>query len=91
MTRALDALTEIRRLYYGATKATILRDLELAIDLLTSLPTEQERETVAVYMDGLAQLRAEWGVTSAVAPGRATQTAGTSKTSRRPAARRSKS
>lgn len=91
MTRALDALTEIRRLYYGTTKATILRDLERAIDLLKSLPTERERETVAVYMDGLAQLRSEWGVTGAVAPGRATQTAGTAKTGRRPAAKRSRS
>lgn len=62
MTRTLDALTQIKRLYYGATKATVARDVERAIDLLKTLPTEEQRESASVYMDGLAQMRSEWGV-----------------------------
>jgi hypothetical protein len=56
----MDALAEIKKLYYAATKATIQRDLERAIDLLKTLATEDEREKVAVYMDGLSQMRSEW-------------------------------
>jgi len=62
MTRPPDALSEIKRLYYAATKATVVRDLDRAIDLLKALPSEDERARAAVYMDGLAQLRSEWGV-----------------------------
>lgn len=56
----MDAIAEIKRLYYAATKATIKDDLYRAIDLLKTLPTEEDREKVAVYMDGLAQMRSEW-------------------------------
>jgi len=56
----MDAIAEIKRLYYAATKATILKDLERAIDLLKTLPSEEDREKVAVYMDGLSQMRSEW-------------------------------
>jgi hypothetical protein len=56
----MDALAEIKRLYYAATKATIQRDLLRAIELLKTLPSEDERERVAVYMDGLSQMRSEW-------------------------------
>ena len=35
-------------------------DLDRAIDLLKTLPSEEERERVAVYMDGLSQMRSEW-------------------------------
>lgn len=56
----MDALVEIKKLYYSATKATIQKDLARAIDLLKTLPNEDEREKVAVYMDGLAQMRSEW-------------------------------
>jgi len=56
----MDALEEIKKLYYSTTKATIQRDLDRAIDLLKTLPGEEEREKVAVYMDGLAQMRSEW-------------------------------
>jgi hypothetical protein len=37
-----------------------VRDFERAIDLLKSLPTEEDRERATVYMEGLAQLRAQW-------------------------------
>ena len=56
----MNAIDEIKRLYYAATKATIQRDVERAIDLLKTLPDEDARERVAVYMDGLAQMRSEW-------------------------------
>jgi len=77
MTRSTDALAEIRRLYYGATKSTVARDIERAIDLLKSLPDEATRSQAAVYMDGLAQMRSEWGVKTAGS--RATPSAGASK------------
>ena len=51
---------EIRKLYYNATKATIKKDVDRAIDLLKSMKTDEEREKVAVYMDGLSQMRTEW-------------------------------
>ena len=68
MTRTPAPLTEIRTIYYGTTKATIVRDLDRAIDLLKGLPSDEEREKAAVYMDGLAQMRSEWGVKSPAPP-----------------------
>ncbi len=56
----MDPVAEIKKLYYGATKATIKRDVDRAIDLLKTLPSEEERERAAVYMDGLSQMRSEW-------------------------------
>lgn len=56
----MDAIAEIKRIYYAATKATIQKDLERAIDLLKTLPTDEDRERVAVFMDGLSQMRSEW-------------------------------
>ena len=67
MANARDAAEEIKQLYYGATKQTVARDLERAIALLISLESDEARERVAVYMDGLAQMRSEWGV-KAVTP-----------------------
>ena len=56
----MDAIAEIKNLYYSATKATIDDAIDRAIDLLKTLPTEEERDRVAVYMEGLAQMRIEW-------------------------------
>lgn len=56
----MDAVDQIKQLYYSATKATIQKDLARAIDLLKSLPNEEARQRVAVYMDGLSQMRSEW-------------------------------
>lgn len=58
----MSALDEIRRLYFKTTKATIQKDLARAVELLKSLPTEDERQKAAVYMDGLSQMRSEWNV-----------------------------
>lgn len=58
----MDPVAEIKRLYYATTRATIQRDLEKAIALLKTLSTEEDRESVSVFMDGLSQMRSEWGV-----------------------------
>jgi hypothetical protein len=60
----VDPLSEIKALYYGATKATIQRDLARAVTLLKQMPNEEERERAAVYMDGLSQMRSEWRLAS---------------------------
>ncbi|MGE3509760.1 MAG: hypothetical protein AB7N65_12845 [Vicinamibacterales bacterium] len=55
-----DKLAEIRRLYFRTTKQTIKADFDTAVRLLKSMSTEDERERATVYMDGLAQMRADW-------------------------------
>ena len=57
----MDKVAEIKQLYMTATKATILRHIEQAVALLKSMDTEEERERAAVFMDGLSQMRSEWG------------------------------
>lgn len=54
------ALGEIRRIYFNTTSRTIEHDLAHAIELLKSIPSEDDREKARVYMDGLAQMRTEW-------------------------------
>jgi hypothetical protein len=61
--RTLDSqqvLDEIRLIYFKTTRQTIHNDLAHAIELLKSLPTDEERHKAAVYMDGLAQMRSDW-------------------------------
>jgi hypothetical protein len=53
-------LAQIREIYFKTTKRTIEHDIVHAIELLKSLPGEDERDKAAVYMDGLAQMRGEW-------------------------------
>jgi hypothetical protein len=67
MTAPLDA---IRQLYFGTTKATVQKDLTRAIALFKQLSSEDEREKAAVFMDGLSQMRSEWGVRPGPAPGK---------------------
>jgi len=57
-----DKLAEIRRLYFTTTRDRIQEDLAKALDLLKSMPSEEERERATVYMEGLAQMRKEWGL-----------------------------
>lgn len=52
-------LAEIKRLYFAATKKTIDRDFDRAIDLLKAMP-EDQRQRATVYMEGLAQMRREF-------------------------------
>jgi hypothetical protein len=56
-----DKIAEIKRLYYRTTAQTIQADLTRALDLLKTMNSEEERERAAVYMDGLAQMRQDWG------------------------------
>lgn len=53
-------LADIRTIYFKTTQQTIQHDLAHAIELLKTLPSEEEREKARVYMDGLAQMRTEW-------------------------------
>jgi len=55
-----EKVTEIRRLYFRTTRQTIQQDLDRALGLLKSMNSEDERERAAVYMEGLAQMRADW-------------------------------
>ena len=62
---ATDPVDDIKRLYFETTPATIERDLRRAVALLKALPSEADRERVAVYMDGLSQMRSEWALRGA--------------------------
>src|SRR3712207_8553762 len=42
--------SEIRRIYFATSRATIEHDLAHAIELLMSLPDEEARERATVYM-----------------------------------------
>lgn len=66
----MDPFEEIKHLYYNATRSTIQRDLARAITLLKAMPDEDTRARVAVYMDGLSQMRSEWAA-AAGPPGKA--------------------
>lgn len=57
-----DKIAQIRALYFRATRATILKDFDTAIDLIKSMDNEAERERATVYMQGLADMRKEFGV-----------------------------
>jgi hypothetical protein len=57
-----SALADIRRIYFKTTKQTIEHDFAHAIELLKSLPDEEAREKATVFMEGLAELRKEWGM-----------------------------
>ena len=57
----VNPFDEIKRLYFNTTRTTVQRDLARAIDLLKTM-SEDEREKAAVYMDGLSQMRSEWGI-----------------------------
>jgi len=76
MLSADDKLTEIRRLYFATSRQSIQNDLTRALDLLKSMPTEEERERATVYMEGLAEMAKDWtrdsapkGARKAGAPG----------------------
>jgi hypothetical protein len=57
---AQQALAEIRKIYFSTTRDTIDHDLTHAIELLKSLPTEQDREKATVFMQGLSEMQREW-------------------------------
>jgi hypothetical protein len=65
-----DKLAEIKRLYYRTTRQTIKADFAKALELLKSMTSDEERERAAVYMDGLSQMRSDWGRPSKPSKGR---------------------
>lgn len=66
----MTPVARIKALYFATTRETVQRDLDEAIDLFKTLQTDAEREQAAVYMDGLSQMRSEWGVRGGGAPPR---------------------
>jgi hypothetical protein len=62
MLSADDKVAEIRRLYFTTTRDRVQEDLAKALDILKSMPSEDERERATVYMEGLAQMRSDWGL-----------------------------
>jgi hypothetical protein len=58
----MDKVSEIKQLYLTATKATIARHIEQAIAILKSMDSDEERERAAVFMDGLVEMRSDWGL-----------------------------
>ena len=57
MSEPLDA---IRQLYFRASAETIEADFDTAIDLLKQMPSEDDRERAAVFMEGLAEMKKQW-------------------------------
>jgi hypothetical protein len=55
-----EALAEIRKIYFSTTRQTIDHDLAHAIELLKSLPAEEDREKATVFMQGLSEMQREW-------------------------------
>lgn len=51
----------LREIYFKTSKRTIEHDFAHAIEILKSLPSEEERQKAHVYMEGLAEMRKEWG------------------------------
>ena len=74
------ALAEIRRIYFKTTRQTIEGDMAHAIELLRSLPSEEEREKASVFMQGLNEMRREWAATEK----RKSKSKSTSKSRKRP-------
>ena len=54
-------LAQIRKIYFTTSRTTILKDFDRAIDILKSMDNEKERERATVYMQGLAEMRKEFG------------------------------
>ncbi len=55
-----ETLERLKELYYRTTQATIEAAFDEAIDLMKTMPSEEDRERAAVYMEGLAEMRHEW-------------------------------
>lgn len=53
-------LLQLREIYFKTSKRTIDADFAHAIEILKSLPSEDERQKAHVYMEGLAEMRKEW-------------------------------
>ena len=56
------SVAAMRKLYCNTSKATVQKDRTKGIAWLKALTSEDDREKAAVFMDGLSQMRSEWGV-----------------------------
>jgi hypothetical protein len=69
--RSTDAIiAEIREIYFRTSRSTILDDFDRAIDLLKTIATPEDRQRATVYMDGLAEMRKEFGMARSAREGR---------------------
>ena len=59
----MTVLEQLRALYFAVTQATIDEDFLKAIALFKQLTSDEDREKAAVYMEGIAEMRREWGAT----------------------------
>lgn len=57
----MTPLEQLRALYFAVSQATIDDDFLEAIALFKQLTSDEEREKAAVYMEGIAEMRQEWG------------------------------
>ena len=57
----MTVLEHLRTLYFNATQSTIGDDFGKAIDLFKQLTNDADREKAAVFMEGIAEMRREWG------------------------------
>lgn len=57
----MTVLEQLRTLYFNATQSTIGDDFANAIDLFKQLTSDEDREKAAVFMEGIAEMRREWG------------------------------
>ena len=64
-----EILAEIREIYFRTTRSTILDDFDRAIDLLKTIAIPEDRQRATVYMDGLAEMRQEFGAARNSRPG----------------------
>ena len=55
-----ETLARLKELYFRTTQSTIEDAFDEAIDLLKTLPSDDERERAAVYMEGLAEMKREF-------------------------------
>lgn len=60
----MTVLEQLRALYFNVTRTSIGEDFGTAIDLFKQLTTEADREKAAVFMEGIAEMRREWGADS---------------------------
>ena len=57
----MNVLEQLRTIYFNATQSTIGDDFGNAIDLFKQLTSDEDREKAAVFMEGIAEMRQEWG------------------------------
>ncbi len=58
-----ETLARLKELYFRTTPATIEDAFDEAIDLLKTLPSDDDRARAAVYMEGLAEMKQEFAKT----------------------------